>query len=161
MESKLTVFRSELFGEIRTTTDSTGNPIFNLSDASKSLGIVNSRNAVKRLQQKGVHTVDTLTSGGVQKLTFINEPNLYRLIFQSRKAEAEQFQDWIFEEVLPSIRKNGGYIVGQESSDPEAFRKAVIERSNCIVESVTKELTFWKRVVAGQQQRISQLEALL
>ena len=51
----------------------------------------------------------TPTRGGDQELTFISEPNLYRVIFRSNKAEAIKFQDWIFEEVIPTIRKTGGY----------------------------------------------------
>jgi phage antirepressor YoqD-like protein len=52
-------------------------------------------------------------------MNFIDEPNLYRCIFQSRKKEAEQFQDWVCDEVLPSIRKNGGYMVSQPEETPE------------------------------------------
>lgn len=62
----------------------------------------------------GVHNVDMNTGKGKRSFTFINEPNLYRLIFQSRKATAEQFQNWVFEEVLPSIRKTGGYSYEKE-----------------------------------------------
>ena len=63
------------------------------------------------LDAKGVVNNGTLTKGGVQNLTFINEPNLYRIIFKSRKAEARAFQDWVFNEVLPQIRKTGQYAV--------------------------------------------------
>ena len=50
------------------------------------------------------------TKGGIQKADFINQSNLYKLIFQSRKAKAEKFSDWVTEEVLPSIRKTGAYM---------------------------------------------------
>lgn len=119
MESIIKTYKSDLFGQIRTATDQKGNPLFCLSDVSKSLGINNPRQAVKRLSKRGVITTDTPTynqHGAVvnQQMTFINEPNLYRLIFQSRKATAEQFQNWVFEEVLPSIRKTGGYTYEKE-----------------------------------------------
>ena len=63
--------------------------------------------------QRGVAITDTLTAGGVQSMTYINEANLYKCIFQSRKPEAEKFQDWVYEEVLPSIRKHGVYATPQ------------------------------------------------
>ncbi|WP_279586531.1 BRO-N domain-containing protein, partial [Histophilus somni] len=61
------------------------------------------------LNEKGCNNIATLTKGGEQIITFINEPNLYRIIFKSRKAEAVEFQNWVFEEVLPQIRKTGKY----------------------------------------------------
>ncbi len=102
-----------------------GEPYFCLSDVCKILDIANSRDAKTRLDLKGVATTDTLTNGGMQKLDFINEPNLYRLIFQSRKPEAEVFQEWVFAEVLPSIRKHGGYLtqkkIDEVLSDPDTI----------------------------------------
>ncbi len=53
------------------------------------------------------------TNGGTQKLNFINEPNLYRIIFRSNKNEAFNFQNWVFAEVLPTIRKTGSYSARQ------------------------------------------------
>lgn len=104
----LEIFKNENF-EIRVAVDENNEPLFCLSDVCKILGLDNSRQAKTRLDQKGVISSDTLTNGGLQKLDFINEPNLYRLIFQSRKLEAEVFQEWVFSEVLPSIRKTGSY----------------------------------------------------
>ena len=102
-----------------------GEPYFCLSDVCKILDIANSRDAKTRLDLKGVATTDTLTNGGMQKLDFISEPNLYRLIFQSRKPEAEVFQEWVFSEVLPSIRKHGGYLtqkkIDEVLSDPDTI----------------------------------------
>lgn len=61
------------------------------------------------LDPKGVTKNVIPTDGGRQQLTFVNEPNLYRVIFRSNKPEAKQFQDWVFNEVLPTIRKTGSY----------------------------------------------------
>lgn len=85
------------------------NPWFCLVDVCEILSITNHRNVTTRLDEKGVRSMDTLTKGGNQLLTFVNEPNLYRVIFQSRKEEATKFQDWVFNEVLPTIRKTGNY----------------------------------------------------
>lgn len=87
-----------------------GEPLFCLRDVANILDIQNvSQIAMKQLDQKGVYKIYTLTDGGKQEVTFINEPNLYRVIFRSNKKEAVKFQNWVFEEVLPSIRKTGKY----------------------------------------------------
>ena len=82
---QISIFKNPNFGEIRTAVDENGNILFCLKDVCNALGIQNSRNVMRTLHPKGVHSIDTLTDGGVQKLTFVNEPNLYRCIFQSRK----------------------------------------------------------------------------
>lgn len=84
-------------------------PYFCLGDVANILDIINPNAARFHLNAKGIHKMYTLTKGGKQQLTFINEPNLYRIIFKSRKAEAVAFQDWVFEQVLPTIRKTGKY----------------------------------------------------
>lgn len=81
------------------------------NDTLNALCIAKRSDINNALDPKGCVNNATLTSGGVQNLTFINEPNLYRIIFKSRKAEARAFQDWVFNEVLPQIRKTGQYAV--------------------------------------------------
>lgn len=89
-----------------------GEPLFCLRDVADILDIQNvSQVATKQLDQKGVYKIYTLTDGGKQELTFINEPNLYRVIFRSNKKEAVKFQNWVFDEVLPTLRKTGSYTV--------------------------------------------------
>nr|DAN96674.1 MAG TPA: repressor domain protein [Caudoviricetes sp.] len=84
---------------------------FCATDVCSVLGYVNSRDAVsKHCKTKGVAKRDTLTEKGNQELTYINESNLYRLIIRSKKPEAEKFETWVMEEVLPAIRKTGAYI---------------------------------------------------
>lgn len=102
------IFHNPEFGDIRTEIIN-GEPWFCLKDVCKALEIANAVNVKNRLTPKGVRTMDTLTAGGKQGLTFVNEANLYKTIFQSRKESAERFTDWVAGEVLPSIRKNGSY----------------------------------------------------
>ena len=104
----LQIFNSEEFGEIRTVMKD-GEPLFCLSDVCRVLEIKNVSDCKSRLLSKGVVITDTLTNGGNQKMTFINEANLYKVIFQSRKPSAERFTDWVTEDVLPQIRKTGSY----------------------------------------------------
>lgn len=106
--NELEIFKNEEFGEIRTVMKD-GQPMFCLSDVCKALEISNVGNVKQRLSEKGIHSADTLTKGGMQKMIFINEANLYKTIFQSRKESAERFTDWVTTEVLPSIRKTGSY----------------------------------------------------
>lgn len=91
-----------------------GLPWFVAKDVCDALGIRNNRDAVSRLHddEKGVATTDTL--GGSQEMAIVNEPGLYRLIFMSRKPEADEFKRWVFHDVLPSIRKYGRYLPREE-----------------------------------------------
>lgn len=97
--------------EIR-TSGTAADPLFCLVDVCKVLEIDNPSQVLTRLDSDGVINNEVIDSvGRVQSATFINEPNLYRVIFQSRKPNAKAFQDWVFSEVLPLIRKTGGYQV--------------------------------------------------
>lgn len=119
---ELQIFKNNEFGEIRTKMIS-NEPYFMLSDVCRVLEIKNSRDSKNRLNEKGVATTDVLTNGGIQKADFINESNLYKLVFQSRKPQAEKFSDWVTSEVLPSIRKHGAYmsseVIEKTLSDPD------------------------------------------
>lgn len=104
----LRIFNNEEFGEVRTAVIN-DEPMFCLADICRVLEIKNVSDCKSRLRQKGIVTTDTLTNGGKQKMIFIDESNLYKTIFQSRKESAERFTDWVTGEVLPSIRKAGSY----------------------------------------------------
>lgn len=124
---KLKIFKNDVFGEIRAKVIN-DEPYLCLADLCKILEIKNPRDCKTRLNQDGVVTTDGVDILGRKALvTFINESNLYKVIFQSRKQEAEKFTEWVTSEVLPSIRKNGGYIHGQEQlSDEELISKALL-----------------------------------
>lgn len=105
------IFDNEEFGQIR-TTEIDGKPYFSAYDIATSLGYSNSRDAVLR-HCKGVVKRDTLTNRGVQTLNFIPEGDIYRLIIRSQLPSAERFESWVFDEVIPEIRKTGGYQLPQ------------------------------------------------
>jgi anti-repressor protein len=85
-------------------------PYFCASDICKILEINNGRDAINRIEKDDVVLTDIIDSlGRQQKASFVNEAGLYALIFQSRKKEAKQFKKWIFNDVLPQIRKTGSY----------------------------------------------------
>lgn len=104
----LQIFNNEEFGEIRTAVVN-DEPMFCLTDICKALELTQPSKVKERLNEKGVRSIPTLTKGGEQKLLYINESNLYKTIFQSRKESAERFTEWVTSEVLPSIRKTGSY----------------------------------------------------
>ncbi len=107
--SSLSVFEFQSH-TVRTVMDERGEPWFAAADICNVLGYANSRQAVqKNCKAGGVSIRDTPTTSGIQPLTFINEGNLYRLIVKSRKPEAEKFEAWLMDEVLPTIRKTGSY----------------------------------------------------
>lgn len=87
-----------------------GEPWFVAKDIAEALGYSNPRKAINdHCKEKGVTFRDSLTEGGMQKLKYINEGNVYRLIINSNMPQSESFESWIFDEVLPSIRKRGYY----------------------------------------------------
>lgn len=89
-----------------------GEPLFCLSDLCSILDLDQVSRVKSRLNQDGVTTIKVIDSmGRPQQASFISESNLYKTIFQSRNPEAEEFTDWVTSEVLPAIRKTGGYIV--------------------------------------------------
>ncbi|RZN69702.1 BRO family protein, partial [Avibacterium paragallinarum] len=115
--------------QVRVITDIHQEPWFCANDVCAILEYANPRQAVqKNCNPKGVSIRDTLTKGGKQEMVYINEPNLYRLIIKSRKPEAEPFETWVFEEVLPQIRKTGKYSLEQQQlALPEPEKKYTFE----------------------------------
>lgn len=121
------IFKNPAFGQMRVQSNEKGQAWFCLSDVCQSLGLGNASQTKTRLKAEGIITNYTPTKSGTQQMLFIDEPNLYRCIFQSRKKEAEAFQDWVVEEVLPAIRKTGGYIPADEGeSEADIMAKALL-----------------------------------
>ncbi len=149
------VFENLEFGSIRVSFNENNEPIFCLKDLCLCLDLKQPSKVKERLNNKGVLTIPTLTNGGVQQLLYVNESNLYRLIFQSRKPDAEKFQDWVTDVVLPSIRQNGGYIVNQENlSETELLAKALLVAQNVInnKDKQIKELTSTNKILIEENE---------
>lgn len=152
--NELQIFNNEEFGEIRTITKD-NEPMFCLADVCKALEITHVTDVKKRMKKDGVGTAEVIDSmGRKQKATFINEANLYKVIFQSRKPSAEKFTDWVTDEVIPSIRKNGGYIANQENLTPEQIvANALVVAQNIItqkdkqIEEMTPKANYFDALV--------------
>ena len=112
--NELQIFKNNKFGEIRTIIDKSNNIWFCLKDLCDILGIENSRNVKTRIKESYVQEIDVTINTGfgerLAKMTFVNEPGLYDCIFASNKPEALEIKDWVFEDILPSIRKTGMYM---------------------------------------------------
>lgn len=91
------------------------------------LSVDRTSDLLRNLDAKGVVKNPTLTQGGEQQVKFVNEPNLYRVIFRSNKPEAKAFQDWVFNDVLPALRRQGRYET--PGARPEPF--LVMTQSEC------------------------------
>ena len=102
---------------VRIAFDANNEPLFCLTDVCHVLSVSRTSRLLRALDEKGMADCHIPTNGGTQKLKFINEPNLYRIIFRSNKPEALSFQDWVFAEVLPTIRKTGSYSARQTAFD--------------------------------------------
>ena len=124
---EIQVFQSEQFGQVRTTIKD-GEPWFVAADVCRALDIGNPRMATARLDDDEKNTViSTDGNRGNPNMTIVSEPGLYALVLGSRKPEARAFKRWITHEVIPSIRKSGGYIAGQEDmSDADLMAKALL-----------------------------------
>jgi prophage antirepressor-like protein len=107
---------------VRVIKDDHGEPWFVARDVATVLGYTNSRKAIND-HCKGVTKRDLPTRGGLQSVTIIPERDLYQLIMNSRLPAAQRFEEWVVGTVLPSVRKHGGYLAGQENTDRQVVRQ--------------------------------------
>ena len=129
--NELQIFNNEEFGSVRTITKD-GKTYFVGNDVAKALGYSETAKAI-RTHCKGVSEMDIPTNGGIQTMKMITEGDIYRLVIKSQLPQAEKFESWVFDNVLPSIRKNGGYIANQEQMTPEQIvANALIVAQNII-----------------------------
>lgn len=151
--------------EVRTTLIN-DEPYFCLKDVCDILELSNSRKVSERLSTKGVTTSDTLTNGGMQKMTFINESNLYKVIFQSRKEEAEQFTEYVTGTILPSIRKHGAYMtertLEEALTSPDFLIKLATElkeeqEKRKALEAKNSQLTVEKQIMQPKAEYFDEL----
>ena len=146
VKADIKVFECDL-GSIRATLDKNGDPLFCAADVTKFLEYSNGRDAIARHCDEGdVVKRDTPTSRGIQAITYINESGLYSLILRSKNEKAKEFKRWVTKEVIPSIRKNGGYVMGQENmTELEVIANALVLANN-VIQNKSKELEALKEL---------------
>ena len=120
------VFQNHHYGRIRAMCDENGEPLFVAKDICAILDLGNPRSSIALLDddEKGVHSVDT--PGGKQQMTTVTEPGFYKLVMRSRKPEAKAFQRWVTHEVLPALRRDGGYMVARDETPEQTMARAVL-----------------------------------
>ena len=165
---EIKIFGNPNFGDIRIAVNDKGEPLFCLSDVCKALELANPSQVKTRLDSSNLISVEVTTKGKNQhgeftrttSMTYIGEANLYRCIFQSKKEEAKAFQRWVFEEMLPQIRKTGGYIpVSAEDDEKTVLAKALgimkrtLEEKNRLIEE-QRPMAELGRQVSGSKENI-------
>lgn len=151
------MFNSEKFGTIR-TAGTAENPLFCLTDICKALGL-QARHVKARLDNDVVST-DTVadSKGRKNRLNFVNEDGLYDVILDSRKPEARAFRKWVTSEVLPSIRRSGGYMVAKAEESPEEIMARALKIADETVKRQQRQLQQAAGVIEQQGRRIRSLE---
>lgn len=125
MESQITIFNNPQFGDIRTAGTPEA-PLFCLTDVCKALGL-SAKGVNQRLAKGVISNYPLETAGGTQQALFVNEDGLYDVILDSRKPEAKTFRKWVTSEVLPTIRKTGGYLSTTSTmTDDEIMARALM-----------------------------------
>ena len=162
------VFSNCDFGEIRIAVNENGEALFCLLDVCKALGLSNPSMVKERLDFSNLSSIEVTTKSAnrhgeftrTTTMTYIGEANLYRCIFQSKKKEAKEFQDWVFNKVLPQIRKTGGYIpVTEEDDEKSILAKALtiaqrtLEAKDRLIEE-QRPMAKLGRQVTGSEENI-------
>ena len=134
METNIQIFTNEVFGEIRTITNGSGETFFVGKDVATALGYSNTRDALNRhvdAEDKG--TVAIRDTAYETRVTLINESGLYALILSSKLEQAKAFKRWVTSVVLPQIRRTGGYIPTRDASGRELSGEEIVEQADAIV----------------------------
>lgn len=131
--NEIQIFNSPQFGEIRTAGNSK-NPMFCLADVCKAVGL-SAKGVNQRLCDEVISNYPITDSlGRTQQALFVNEDGLYDVILDSRKPEARQFRKWVTSEVLPSIRKTGGYIASTQDDSPELIMARALQVAQATID---------------------------
>ena len=126
--NEITIFQNQEFGAIRTMNNEQGEALFCAKDVAEALGYKLARKAVQDHVDKGdVQKRNTPTTSGVQTMLYVNESGLYSLILSSKLDSAKRFKHWVTSEVLPSIRKNGGYMMARPDESDEVIMARALQ----------------------------------
>lgn len=147
--NKIQIFQNEQFGKVRITMNENDEPLFCLADVAKALGYSNPAKAVID-HCKGVTVLGTPTQSGIQPIKYSKESEVYRLTMKSKLPNAEKFQDWVCDEVLPSIRKHGAYMT------QETLEKALTSPDFLIRLATNLKEEKQKRIEAEQKAELAE-----
>ena len=147
------IFKNPEFGEVR-TAGTPENPLFCLMDICKALGLTQGH-VRERLDDGGVSTEPISDNLGREQLAnFVNEDGLYDVILDSRKPEAKKFRKWVTSEVLPSIRKSGGYIASSPNDTPEDILARAVLVAQESIERKNKQISELQEAIDNKDQQL-------
>ena len=159
--NELRIFENPEFGNVR-TMEIDGKPYFVANDVAKALGYAVPKDAVAR-HCKGALKHRYLTDGGEQEVKIIPEGDIYRLVIKSQLPNAEKFERWVFDDVLPTIRKHGLYAMDEILANPDVLINALTElkeerQRRKKLESETVELS---RAITEMQPKVNYVDIVL
>lgn len=138
--NNIQVFQNAQFGQIRTVVTENGEPLFCLADVCAALQLTNNRKVKSQLDEDVTLSYPLQTPGGVQQATFVTEPGMYTVILRSDSPKAKPMQKWVTSEVLPALRKTGGYMVARTDETPEQIMaRALIVAQETIKRTETEK----------------------
>lgn len=149
----------EFNGSSVRVVEKNGEPFFVAKDVAELLGYADTAKAI-RTHCKGVDEMATPSAGGAQLMKIIPERDVYRLIMKSKLPAAEQFEEWVVGTVLPSIRKNGGYIADQENLTPEEIVAKALFTAQSIIERKQQVIERQQAVIEQIQPKADALDLL-
>ena len=159
MTNEIKIFESPEFGRIRTVSDERGEPWFCLADVCKVLGL--KQNGVVMRLEKGVISTEPLsTRGGTQMANFVSEDGLYDVILDSRKPSARAFRKWVTSEVLPQIRRTGGYVPLSAEDDEKTILAKAVRILNRTLEQKDVLLRRKEELIEEQRPKVEFADAL-
>lgn len=160
MTNEIKIFESPEFGRIRTVSDERGEPWFCLADVCKVLGL-KQRHVRERLDD-GVVSTDTISDslGRTQMANFVSEDGLYDVILDSRKPSARAFRKWVTSEVLPQIRRTGGYVPLEEQDDEKTILAKAVRILNRTLEQKDVLLRRKEELLEAQRPKVEFADAL-
>lgn len=139
------VFDNDEFGEIRALINEGGEPMFVAKDVCAALGLARQQDSTRYLDADEKGECLVRTPSGDQQMVCVTEPGFYRLVLKSRKPEAKAFQRWVTHDVLPALRREGGYMVSRDGETPE--------------ETMARAVLLAQQTIDRQRRRVAELEA--
>lgn len=155
--NEIQIFNNPQFGEIRILADEANEPLFCLADLCAALGISNHRNVKARLDKDDVRLMDTTDAlGRIQQVIYVTECGMYDVILRSDAKKAKPFRKWVTSEVLPTIRKHGGYLATNADDTPEMIMARAVLVAQATIEKQNKQIEEQQKLLLAQGEQIAE-----